>query len=61
MLIDRRNIGHFDWGLLWTALLIPCLGLVVLYSAGYDPDSRGITISWLSITVQSTVIASARR
>ncbi len=53
MLIDRRTIAHFDWGLLGIALLIPCFGLIVLYSAGYDPDSGGVSVSWLSITVHS--------
>ena len=47
MLIDRRLIAHFDWSLLWSALLIPCMGLVVLSSAGYDPDLKKLMISWL--------------
>lgn len=47
MLIDRRMIAHFDWSLLWSAMLIPCLGLIVLSSAGFDPDSNVKFISWL--------------
>lgn len=47
MLIDRRLIAHFDWSLLWSALLIPCIGLVVLSSAGYDPDAKKVMISWI--------------
>jgi rod shape determining protein RodA len=38
VLIDRRLISHFDFALLALTLFIPCLGLVVLYSAGYDSD-----------------------
>ncbi len=37
--IDRRMIRYFDWGLLLAALLVPMLGLIVLYSAGADPDA----------------------
>ncbi len=47
MLIDRRLIAHFDWSLLWSALLIPCLGLTVLASAGFDPDAKKMMINWL--------------
>ena len=54
MLIDRRSIVHFDWVLLGAALLIPCFGLVVLYSAGYDPDSAGVSVGFLPWTIQST-------
>ncbi len=39
MFIDRRLISNFDWPLFLSTLLIPFLGLIVLYSAGYDPDS----------------------
>ncbi len=53
LLIDRRAIAHFDWGLLVAIVLIPCVGLVVLYSAGFDPDSSGVRISWLSVTIHS--------
>jgi rod shape determining protein RodA len=52
-LIDRRNIAHFDWGLLVSIILIPCVGLTVLYSAGFDPDSAGVYLSWLGITIHS--------
>jgi rod shape determining protein RodA len=47
MLIDRRLFAHFDWSLLWSALLIPCLGLVVLSSAGFDPDAKISASSWI--------------
>ena len=39
MQIDRRLLQNFDWALLSIATLIPVLGLIVLYSAGYDPDA----------------------
>ncbi len=54
MSIDRRSIAHFDWVLLIAGCLIPCLGLVVLYSAGYDPDSAGISLGFLPWKIQST-------
>ena len=37
MLIDRRLITNFDWKLVLSVILIPLLGLIVLYSAGYNP------------------------
>lgn len=40
-IIDRRLIRHFDWGLFISVLAIPFLGLIVLYSAGFDPDATG--------------------
>lgn len=46
MLIDRRIVSQFDWALLILALLIPCLGLLVLYSAAYDPN-LALNSSWL--------------
>lgn len=39
MQIDRRLFSNFDWSLLAIAAMIPALGLIVLYSAGYDPDA----------------------
>lgn len=53
MLIDRRLIANFDWPLFISAMIIPLFGLVVLYSAGYDPDSSQYTLSWLPIQIQS--------
>ncbi len=37
--IDRRVISNFDWGLLIYPLILGGIGLVVLGSAGYDPDT----------------------
>jgi rod shape determining protein RodA len=36
---NRRVFSRFDWGLFTATLLIPFLGLIVLYSAGYDPEA----------------------
>ncbi|RMD86940.1 MAG: rod shape-determining protein RodA [Candidatus Dadabacteria bacterium] len=36
-LIDRRIFAHFSYSLLFVSLLIPAFGIVVLYSAGYEP------------------------
>ncbi len=53
MLIDRRILAHFDWGLFLVALSIPLFGLLVLYSAGYDPEKISFTFDYLRIVVQS--------
>jgi rod shape determining protein RodA len=37
--IDRRIFSNFDWGLLIYPLLLGVVGLVVLGSAGYNPDT----------------------
>ena len=37
MLLDRRLITNFDWKLVLSIILIPLMGLIVLYSAGYNP------------------------
>jgi rod shape determining protein RodA len=47
-------LHFFDWGLLALVFSIPLVGLVVLYSAGYDPDVSSLMIDWLSIEVNST-------
>ncbi|MBX7138486.1 MAG: rod shape-determining protein RodA [Oligoflexia bacterium] len=39
MYFDRRILRYFDWGLLGLCLAITLCGLLVLYSAGYDPDN----------------------
>ncbi len=57
MLIDRRHIAHFDYILLALSLLLPALGLVILYSAGYDPDGRVTEFSWLPIKIESFAFA----
>jgi len=37
--IDRRFLAHFDWVLALFSIVIPMLGLIVLFSAGYDADA----------------------
>jgi rod shape determining protein RodA len=56
MLIDRRMLKQFDFPLLGLALIIPLLGLVVLFSAGYDPD-RLVTLVWFIPPVPSEAFA----
>ncbi len=53
MLIDRRFFANFDWALFVLVFLIPCFGLVVLYSAGYDPDRTYLQIGWLGGGIHS--------
>ncbi len=36
--MNKRYSQIIDWGLVGLSVLIPSLGLIVLYSAGYDPD-----------------------
>lgn len=51
--IDRQIIKGIDWPLVTLALLIPMLGLIVLYSAGYDPDQTRPYFDFLPIAIQS--------
>lgn len=37
--IDRRIFRDIDWLLFWSVVIIPLCSLVVLFSAGYDPES----------------------
>lgn len=53
MLIDRRLVNHFDWGLLIAVLAIPLFALIVLYSAAHDPDSSSYVFSWLPVRTSS--------
>ena len=55
MLIDRRLIVNFDWVLLALGLAIPVLGLIVLYSAGYDADAPGKVLWPLAVEIKSQV------
>ena len=57
-LFDRRMLAHFDWVLLGLAYLIPILGLVVLFSAGYDPEGKDILLHWLPGDIQSIPFSS---
>jgi rod shape determining protein RodA len=36
--VDKRQISSFDWLLVIAMLLLCAIGLVVIYSAGYDPQ-----------------------
>ena len=57
MWIDRRIIRYFDWQLFGGAAAISLLGLVVLYSAGYDPDTGDSALAWLPFTIHSMAFA----
>ena len=37
--LNERLLKGFDWTLFFSIVIIPLLGLTVLYSAGYDPES----------------------
>lgn len=53
MLIDRRVISNFDWTLLGLIFIVPFFGLIVLYSAGYEPDKTYLNIGWLGESIHS--------
>lgn len=53
MLFNRRALERFDWPLLAVIIALPLVALVVLYSAGFDPESEGVGIEWLNLQVQS--------
>jgi rod shape determining protein RodA len=38
--VGKHLFQHFDWGLFALTFVIPMCGLLVLYSAGYDPDGE---------------------
>ncbi|MCB0318020.1 MAG: rod shape-determining protein RodA [Bdellovibrionales bacterium] len=52
MFIDRRLIKQFDLSLFFISLLIPCLGLIVLYSAGYS-ESANAVFNWIPAEIKS--------
>jgi rod shape determining protein RodA len=53
MRFDRRTLISFDWGLFLSLMIVPAIGLVVLFSAGYDPDASRPYFSWLPSWVKS--------
>lgn len=53
MLIERRPLHHFDWPLFFLVMAIPLGGLVVLGSAGYDPDTSIPLLGFESLTLHS--------
>ena len=54
-MLQRKLISQFDWGLFLLTLMVPLTGLVVLYSAGYDPDLEVQPVNWLPIVIKSQV------
>lgn len=53
MTLERRLLRFFDWGLFFATLLIPLLGLTVLYSAGFDPYQERSVFGSLPFTTRS--------
>jgi rod shape determining protein RodA len=53
MQIDRRILRSLDLPLLLTAISIPTLGLIVLYSAAYDPDGTDLVLGFIPRFVPS--------
>lgn len=51
--VDRRLLTNFDWALFAFTLFIPLVGLLVLYSAGYDPESKLRVPGWLDLEFKS--------
>jgi rod shape determining protein RodA len=48
---------NFDWSLFLFTLVIPLIGLLVLYSAGYDPDSSFELLGWFKLDIHSAAFA----
>jgi len=57
MPIDRRIFNHFNYHLLLVVLAICAAGLIVLYSAGYNPNSTGESLGFWSYTAKSAPFA----
>jgi rod shape determining protein RodA len=53
MLIDRRLIANFDFRILVTLLGVVCLSLTVLYSAGFDSETKNYTFGIFSESLKS--------
>jgi rod shape determining protein RodA len=53
MLIDRRTIAQFDWGLFLSVVAICGFGLINLFSASYDPNALYRLFSWLPFELHS--------
>jgi len=49
----RRMTAHIDWLLMLTSLVICALGLLVLYSAGYDPETAVDLFGFASVEFAS--------
>ena len=41
-MIDRRLVPHLDWALLGAVLVLSLMGLVMIYSATYDPTTEQV-------------------
>ena len=41
-MIDRRLRPHIDWVLLSTVIVLALVGLVMIYSATYDPTTETV-------------------
>lgn len=50
----RQAIGALDWVLLFIVFSIPCVGLLVLYSASFDPSIEKRMLFW---TIHSALIS----
>jgi rod shape determining protein RodA len=57
LLVDRRIFKYFNYHLLGIVALILICGLIILYSAGYNPDAPGVPLGPFSINVKSAAFA----
>lgn len=55
MLRERNFLKRLDWRFIFSFLALPIVGLVILYSAGYDPDLERKLFGWIPLVVQSRV------
>lgn len=57
MWIDRRLVLQFDWLLFALTFSVPVVGLVVLFSAGYESQGKILDFPFFSMEVKSPVAA----
>ena len=53
--VGKKFLPFFDWGLFALTVLIPLCGLIVLYSAGYDPEGVSQIFGLFSVQFASAV------
>ncbi len=57
MQIDRQIFREFDWILFGLAFFIPLCGLIVLYSAGYEPEGADVKLFSMTFNVTSPAMS----
>lgn len=61
MLIDRRLITNFDWKVVLSILMIPMMGIIILYSAGFNPSDTIHLVEGSLLNVEIKSIAALKQ